>query len=93
MEMAMAMETATAMAMVLPTVWLGLLSTKGSTSVSVLKKEVCGDVGHIITALIRTLMPGCLTCSVQGIILAGGPSDNALARFRAMPAVKLGQQL
>lgn len=31
-----------------------------------------------------------LLCSVQGIVLAGGPSENALARFRAMPAVKLG---
>ena len=30
-------------------------------------------------------------CSVQAILLAGGPSNNALARFRAMPAVKLGQ--
>ena len=32
-----------------------------------------------------------LVYSVQAIVLAGGPSDNALARFRAMPAVKLGK--
>lgn len=28
--------------------------------------------------------------SVHAIILAGGSSDNPLARFRAMPAVELG---
>lgn len=31
--------------------------------------------------------------SVQAIVLAGGPSNNALARFRAMPAVKLGSNM
>ncbi|DBB12890.1 TPA: hypothetical protein ACH3X3_005650 [Trebouxia sp. C0006] len=31
--------------------------------------------------------------SVQAILLAGGPSTNALARFRAMPAVKLGSNM
>ena len=34
----------------------------------------------------------CVRCSVQAIVLAGGPADNALARFRAMPAVKLGEK-
>ena len=28
--------------------------------------------------------------TVHAVILAGGPSDNPLARFRAMPAVELG---
>jgi len=28
---------------------------------------------------------------VHAVILAGGPSDNALARYRAMPAVELGE--
>jgi glucose-1-phosphate adenylyltransferase len=31
-----------------------------------------------------------LSDSVHGVILAGGPADNPLARFRAMPAVELG---
>ncbi len=30
--------------------------------------------------------------SVHAVILAGGPSDNPLARYRAMPAVELGEQ-
>lgn len=29
--------------------------------------------------------------SVHAVILAGGPSENPLARFRAMPAVELGE--
>ena len=29
--------------------------------------------------------------NVHAIILAGGSSDNPLARYRAMPAVELGQ--
>lgn len=28
---------------------------------------------------------------MHGVILAGGPSDNPLARYRAMPAVELGE--
>ena len=39
-------------------------------------------------------MPCCKvswSCSVHGVILAGGPSDNPLARYRAMPAVELGE--
>lgn len=31
--------------------------------------------------------------SVHAVILAGGPSDNPLARYRAMPAVELGEYI
>ena len=30
--------------------------------------------------------------SVHAIILAGGSADNPLARYRAMPAVELGER-
>lgn len=31
-----------------------------------------------------------ISSSVHAIILAGGPADNPLARYRAMPSVELG---
>ncbi len=31
-----------------------------------------------------------ISASVHAIILAGGPADNPLARYRAMPSVELG---
>ena len=31
-----------------------------------------------------------ISASVHAIILAGGPADNPLARYRAMPSIELG---
>ncbi len=33
-----------------------------------------------------------ISASVHAIILAGGPADNPLARYRAMPSVELGAE-
>ncbi|KAK9828450.1 hypothetical protein WJX72_000056 [[Myrmecia] bisecta] len=45
---------------------------------------------HIETGNRNVLSNRAVNNSVHAVILAGGPSDNPLARFRAMPAVEIG---